>query len=214
MALASLPLECACGAVHWVAREVSGTRGNHVVCYCDDCQSFAHALGNAERVLDANGGSEIFQVSPARIEFGAGREHLACLRLAPGGLLRWYASCCRTPIGNTLASRQVPFVGLVLRSADSESEQRARVAALGPVLGRFNARFAVGDRSRLDAHERVPVALFVRLLRITVGARLRGEHARSPFFTAAGATVAVPHVLTAEELASARAAIAPPTARG
>jgi hypothetical protein len=200
--------------VHWVAREVSGSRGNHVVCYCDDCQAFVHALGSAPRVLDANGGSEIFQISPARIEFRAGSEHLACLRLTPGGLLRWYTSCCSTPVGNTLASRQVPFVGLVLSRAVGEPERRARDAALGPVRGAFNARFAIGDRSRLAAYERVPVALFARLLRIMVGARLRGDHARSPFFTAAGEPIAKPRVLTAEELAAARAALGSPTERG
>ena len=210
MALANLPLECACGAVHWVAREVSGRLGNHVVCYCDDCQAFAHALGSAPRVLDANGGSEIFQISPARVEFRAGGEQLACLRLTPDGLLRWYTSCCRTPVGNTLASRQVPFVGLVLSRAGGEPERRARDSALGPVRGAFNARFAIGDRSRLVADDRVPVALFARLLRIMVGARLRGDHARSPFFTAAGESKAQPRVLTAEELAAAKA----PTARG
>jgi hypothetical protein len=203
-------MQCACGAVRWAVRDVSGDRGNRVFCYCDDCQAFAHALGTAERVLDANGGTDVFQVSPARVELRAGREHLACLRLKPGGLLRWYTDCCRTPVGNTFASRQVPFVGLVLGRADAEPERRARDAALGPVRGRFNARFAVGDRSRLDAHGRVPPPLFVRLLRIMVGARLRGDHTRSPFFAATGQPVAVPHVLTGAELAAARA----PTARG
>jgi hypothetical protein len=214
VALASLPLECACGAVHWVAREVSGDRGNHVVCYCDDCQAFAYALGSAERVLDANGGSEIFQISPARIEFRTGSEKLACLRLRPNGLLRWYTSCCRTPVGNTLAARQVPFVGLVLRRAAGEPERRARDAALGPVRGAFNAQFAVGDRSRLVAYPRVPVALFGRLFRIMAAARLRGEHARSPFFAASGEPVASPHVLTDDELAAARAPLALTTAPG
>jgi hypothetical protein len=210
VALASLPFECACGAVRWIARDVSGRRGNHVVCYCDDCQAFAHALGSPERVLDANGGSEIFQVSPARIEFATGRDQLACLRLTGKGLLRWYTRCCRTPVGNTLAARQVPFVGLVLRRAGGEAEQRARAAALGPVRGAFHARFAVGDRIALAAYDRVPVALFARLLRILVAARLRGEHARSPFFAADGEPAAAPHVLTPDELAAARA----PTARG
>lgn len=213
MALATLPLECACGAVHWIAREVSADRGNHVVCYCDDCQAFAHALGCADRVLDANGASEIFQISPARIELRAGGDRLACLRLRPNGLLRWYTSCCHTPVGNTLASRQVPFVGLVLRRAEGEPERRARAAALGPVRGAFNARFAVGDRTHLAAHDGVPVPLYTRLLRIVVGARLRGEHRRSPFFGANGEPVAKPRVLTDEELAAARASLAPPTAR-
>jgi Family of unknown function (DUF6151) len=214
MALANLPLACACGAVHWVAREVSASRDNHAVCYCDDCQAFAHALDCADRVLDANGGSEVLQISPARIEFRAGGERLACLRLRPKGLLRWHTSCCRTPVGNTLASRQVPFVGLVLRRADGEPERRARDAVLGPVRGAFHARFAVGDRSGLATHQGVPVALYARLFRMMVVGRLRGDHARSPFFTASGEPIAEPRVLTDDELAAARAPLALPTARG
>jgi hypothetical protein len=136
------------------------------------------------------------------------------LALRPNGLLRWYTSCCRTPVGNTLASRQVPFVGLVLRRPGGEPERRAREAALGPVRGAFNAKFAIGDRSRLVAHERVPVSLYTRLLRIMIAARLHGEHVRSPFFRTNGDPVAPPHVLTADELAAARAPIALPTARG
>src|SRR5262245_25612243 len=96
-----LAIRCDCGAVRGVARGVSGERGNRVVCYCDDCQSFAHVLERSEDTLDAHGGTEIFQMSPAQLEFTAGADRLACLRLTPKGLLRWYASCCRTPIGNT-----------------------------------------------------------------------------------------------------------------
>ena len=39
---ADLPIRCACGAVAGVLRAVSSRRGNRLVCYCDDCQSFAH----------------------------------------------------------------------------------------------------------------------------------------------------------------------------
>src|SRR5688572_12534539 len=103
---ADLPVRCSCGTLRAVVRGASGGRGNHVVCYCDDCQSFAHFLERADDTLDAHGGTEIYQMSPARLEIIDGADRLACVRLAPKGLLRWYAACCRTPIGNTLASRQ------------------------------------------------------------------------------------------------------------
>ena len=196
---ADLPVRCSCGVLRGVARGVSGDRGNHIVCYCDDCQSFAHFLERAEETLDAHGGSEIFQMSPARLEITAGADRLACMRLTPGGLLRWYAGCCRTPIGNTLASRQVPFVGLVLACVDHTSRE-----ALGPIRAHLNARFAKG---RLEhASNRVPAAILLRLLRISLAARLRGDHRRSPFFEATtGAPISPPRVLTAAELAAVRA---------
>ena len=104
------------------------------------------------------------------------------MRLTPGGLVRWYADCCRTPIGNTLATRQVPFVGLIHACMESEVNGRSRDQALGPVRARVNARFAKGDRSELDAHDRSPPGPILRFMRILLLARLRGDQKRSPFF--------------------------------
>jgi hypothetical protein len=178
----------------WTARRVAPSHGTHLICHCDDCQAFAHELGRAAEFLDPNGGTEAYQTSPARIEFSAGADRLACLRLSPNGLLRWYASCCRTPIANTLPSRQLPFVALI-QPRVAEPDRRARDAALGPVQARLFKRFAVGDRERLDAHDRVPAWVFARLFRLVLAARLRGDHARSPFFAADGAPVATPQAV-------------------
>ncbi len=202
-----LLVRCSCGAVRGVARGVSGERGNRIVCHCDDCQSFAHFLEGADQILDAHGGTDIFQMSPARLEITQGVGHLACMRLKPGGLLRWYADCCRTPIGNTLAWRQAPFVGLIHSCTDHASDGRSRDEVLGPVRARVQARFAKGDRAQLDAHDRAPAALFLRVLTIILMARLRGDHARSPFFDPqTGEPIAPPRVLTGDELRAVEAA--------
>jgi len=196
-------IRCTCGALRGILHGVSGNQGNRIVCYCDDCQSFAHFLGGAENVLDAHGGTDIFQISPARIELTSGVEHLACMSLKPGGLIRWYADCCRTPIGNTLAMRQVPFVGLI----HSCTPVPSRDEVFGPVRARIQARFAKGDRSRLEAHDRAPASVILRFTWRILGARLRGDHARSPFFDPrTGALVRTPHVLTSEELRAVEAA--------
>ena len=57
-------------------------------------------------------------------------------------------------------------------------------APIGPVRSRIYARYAIGDRTRLDAHEGLPLRLFSRVLPILARARLRGDHAQSPFFDA------------------------------
>jgi hypothetical protein len=201
-----LPIRCDCGELRGVLRGVSAGRGNRIVCYCDDCQSFAHFLGGAERTLDSHGGTDIFQLSPARLEITKGADRLACMRLRPNGLLRWYASCCHTPIGNTLASRQIPFVGLIHRCVDHAADGRPRDEVLGPTRARVQARFAKGDRSSLDAHDRGPLSLFVRFGAVLLAARLRGDHARSPFFRATGEPTATPRVLTPDELRAVEAA--------
>ncbi len=201
-----LPIRCACGKLRGILRGASGERGNRLVCYCDDCQSFAHALGHADEILDENGGSDIFQTSPSRLEIHAGAEQLACLSLRKGGLTRWYADCCKTPIGNTLASAQVPFVGLLHNCIDHSAPGHGREEVLGPVRSRVNARFARGNRDKLEASDRTPVSMLLRFARMLIMGRLRGEHSPSPFFDAAtGERSVAPRVLGAEELRAAEA---------
>lgn len=201
-----LAIQCSCGALRGGARGLCGRVGHRVVCYCDDCQCFAHFLGRASDVLDAHGGTDIFQVTPARVALSEGRAQLACMRLTPKGLLRWYAGCCRTPIGSTLATRQVPFVGLVhacLRLGGGGSLD----AALGPVRARVFGRFAKGDPAGLGASQGAPLPLLLRPLRLFVAARLRGDHRRSPFFDPeSGEPRVAPHVLGADELRRVRSA--------
>ncbi len=49
---------CRCGEVRGIVTDASPHTANRVVCYCDDCQAFAHRLGRAD-LLDAHGGSDI-----------------------------------------------------------------------------------------------------------------------------------------------------------
>lgn len=201
-------IRCSCGALRGVAHGVSASSGNRTVCYCDDCQSFPHFLERADEVLDANGGSDIFQTSPARIEFTQGADQLACVRLTAGGLLRWHTACCKTAIGNTPASNGIPFVGLIHTCMDHVADGRSRDEALGPIRNRVNARFAKGDLSGVEASQKAAsFSMLSRLLPLIVMGRLRGEHKHSPFFDpVTGAPRATPRVLTSEELRSVEAA--------
>ncbi len=122
------------------------------------------------------------------------------MRLKPKGIVRWYSSCCRTPIGNTLATPKLPFVGLVHRCIRTDSDD-ARERALGPVRGGVHGRFAKGDRTAVDAHDKAPLSLLLRFMGLMLGARLRGEHRKNPLFDpGTGALVVAPKVLTREEL--------------
>lgn len=176
-----LLIECECGSTRGIARGLSRRTGSHRICYCGDCQAFAHFLGNPRAILDEHGGTEIFQTSPARLEISEGLDRLRCMRLTPKGTLRWYASCCRTPVANTANVWQMPFVGVFTRFLAEESTER-REELLGPV-GRDNARLvkaALGDVAANDGM--FSPASFWRLVITVLRARSRGDHKRSPFF--------------------------------
>ncbi|MEQ8484600.1 MAG: DUF6151 family protein [Pseudomonadales bacterium] len=180
-------IRCRCGTLTGALTAPSWT--NRVICYCDDCQAFAEALGHAEAILDARGGSDILQTAPRHVCFSGGREHLACLRLKPNGLLRWYADCCRTPIANTPANPKFHFVGLLHNCLEANLD-----AAFGPPRMRAHTAFARGEPK---PSQQMPAARMARIGGAVFWARLTGRYRQTPFFDAAGNPVAAPTLVSA-----------------
>ena len=106
-----VPLQCQCGHVRGLARDVTPTAGFRFVCYCENCQAFARFLQRPD-VLDTAGGTDIFQMAAGRVTLTAGTDAVRCLRFS-NKVLRWYAHCCRTPIANTAVSPRFPVVALI-----------------------------------------------------------------------------------------------------
>lgn len=189
-----LPLRCRCGTVRGVARDTAPSTTNHCFCYCDDCQAFVHFLGRADDIFDAHGGTEITQMSQANVGFTAGMDKIAAMRLTPKGLIRWYASCCGTPIGNTLGTSAMPFIGVIQAFIDAPS------AALGPIRGRGWAKSAKGGRDSVPKDGLPDVVMLARVLGKLLKWRLRGDHKRSALFEAAtGRPFVEPRVLAEGE---------------
>jgi hypothetical protein len=134
-----IELRCRCGEVRGTVKDASPRTVNRIVCYCDDCQAFAHQLGRAD-LLNAKGGSDIVQFAPANLSFTQGHHRIVGLRLKPNGLYRWYASCCNTPVGNTLTPR-IPFVGLLVPAFNESRLDDAVGAPSGAIFGKY----AVGE---------------------------------------------------------------------
>ncbi len=122
------------------------------------------------------------------------------MRLTSRGLLRWYAGCCRTPLGNTLPMPSVPFVGVIHACIEGGADSIG--LALGPVRARVWGKFAKGDTSGLDKlYASAPLPMVLRVGGLLLKWRLRGDHKRSPFFDAATREPRVaPHVLSPDEL--------------
>ncbi|HEX2559803.1 DUF6151 family protein [Phenylobacterium sp.] len=187
-------LQCRCGTLRGQLTDIRGA--NHAVCYCRSCQAFAHFLGREAEVLDPLGATTVIQTSPSKVVFTQGADQLACMRLTEKGLLRWYAACCRTPVGNTLATPKVSFVGLV-HNVLEDAGQPSLDQAFGSVKARVNV-----DGAR-TANKPKPVGLGPAILWFLangVGARFTGAWRRTPFFrTETGEPVAQPQVLSPEE---------------
>ena len=116
------------------ASKVSPSAGFRLVCYCTDCQAFARFLERPD-VLDAAGGTDIFQMPAGRVTFSAGADAVRCISFS-GRVLRWYTECCRTPIANTAAGRRFPIVALIHSFMDQAFLEdlaggRSRDAVLG-----------------------------------------------------------------------------------
>src|SRR5215471_18387734 len=109
-------VRCRCGQVRGVVTDPSPRTVNRMVCYCDDCQAYAHQIGRAD-LLNRSGGSDSIQIAPAALRFTR-QDQIEGLRLTPKRLYRWYAKCCNTPVGNT-RTPTLPFVSMLVQSFDA-----------------------------------------------------------------------------------------------
>lgn len=182
-------LRCRCGVIQGDvdSRQVY----IRAVCYCKDCQAYARFLGSQDDVLNERGGTEVVALLPSSVQFTAGSEKLACMSLTDKGILRWYASCCQTPLGNTPRDRRIAYVGLVR-------------TCLPDLDGSFGSvRIAISTGSARGAVAATPIATglgIVRIIRKVAWARLSGKYRKNPFFEAdSGAPIRVPRVLAAAE---------------
>jgi hypothetical protein len=189
------PLQCTCGTLKGYVSHPE--RVNRAVCYCKDCQAFAHFLGRADEILDAKGGTDVIQTVPANVTFTEGQQVLACMRLSPKGLVRWYARCCNTPVGNTLANYRVSFIGLIHPCL--QNPNRSLDDSFGPVR---MWSFTKGAKGTVKSAPVATIAGILRFVTMLMRARINGAYKRTPFFSAdTGAPVAVPKILSPRERA-------------
>lgn len=184
-------VSCKCGTLKGVLHDCSTKTGSHVLCYCKDCQAGARFL-DATHILDEFGGTDIFQTVPSHVEITQGQENLACFRLSPKGLMRWYATCCNTPMFNTLGSPKLSFVGLATAVIEGDEYK----SLIGPVIAVNSAENAQGASGDLKSFGFKSAGFHI--LKRHIGAKLRRNRS-NPFFDGAGNPVVIPRILTLEE---------------
>ena len=194
--MTDLPIQCACGSVRGTLCEVSPDTVQHYVCHCDDCRAFIRHIDRAGDLLTEHGGTAVIHSTPARYTLTEGRDQLAAVRLSPKGLLRFYASCCNTPLGSVLEKPGIPLVSIARVALPADAS-----AHIGASRG-VNARFAIGDRSTLDAAERLPLSVLPATLCRLMLQKLQGQAYPSTFHEADGRPILEPTVLSAGQRAA------------
>lgn len=198
-----IELECRCGAVHGLARDVAGDTVNRVTCLCADCQTFAHHLGRAD-LLDAHGGSDIIQMAPDSISFDRGTDKIAALRLGPKGPYRWYATCCKTPLGNTLKP-SLPFIGILPELFKEAREPKRREEVFGPTRASIHGKDAIGEPPPGSTQRNI--GFLLHTISTILGWKFRGRAWPHPYFDKATGEPKFPvTILSREERDAARSA--------
>lgn len=194
------PISCSCGKLKGRLEQTQNV--NRGLCYCADCQAFARFLKRDTEILDESGGTDIVQTVPKNLSFTEGLEHLACMRLSPKGLLRWYAACCNTPIGNTPPNFKLSFVGVIHNclAADPISLDQA----FGPKRMQLNTESALGQPKpkSFGLLHAIP-----RIAGMLIKARLDGSYKRTPFFTDSGEPIVPARVLSLQEREALKPAV-------
>lgn len=203
--MADMNIQCTCGELQGTAADVGPTKGVRVMCYCRDCASFGWFVDRADELLDAYGGTDIYQLWHSRVSITSGADKLACMRLSEKGLLRWYTSCCRTPVANTMANPKVPFVGLISAVWDPSLDASGQNALLGQTRAVNGPGYPAPDGSRADV-PRFPIGTFVASFANVGKGVLRKAYQPSPFFAAgADGPIVTPTVLSQDERHALRA---------
>jgi hypothetical protein len=142
-------------------------------------------------LLDERGGTEVIQLARARLEITEGADQIRCVRLSKKGMHRWYAQCCRTPLGNTIP--WVPFVGLV-RSA-FEVPHADDASTFGTVLSSW-VRAAVGGP---PAGAGLTLGGLVHVTSLLASWALHGLGHPTPYFDRKNRPTVTPQILTVAE---------------
>lgn len=164
---APLNFSCSCGQLQGHIAPQAIRSGHHLVCFCRDCRAAELYFGQPD---PAPGPVNLFQTTPDAITIRSGAQNLGLFRLGPRGAMRWYATCCDTPIFNTTPRAKFPFAGI--RVATLATPER-----VGPV--KTQAYILQPDGT--TKHKGVPRMAWGVGTRM-LASRLSGRWRQTPFF--------------------------------
>lgn len=182
----TLGFACTCGRLRGQITDVSSSAYTNIICHCADCRSaYTHlGLADPEKV-------GLLQTTQDRVKITQGGENLRVFRLSAKGGLRWYATCCDTPLFFTPLKGRLVHVSVNTDRLDDPS-------AVGKVIAEGFIPGPGGKTSNKGLGRMVG-----RIVTRMAAKNLSGEWRDTPFFDDDGAPVRDPKVLTREERAAA-----------
>lgn len=185
----NMKFSCRCGNLRGEIERPEELRGLRIICMCKDCQKYAHTLGNTENILDKNGGLEVVPVFPKLLKISSGNDYLKSLKLtAETKTFRWYASCCNSPLANSLSGKE-GYIGLITQRLSPKDRE-----SLGPVFARANGESGIPPIPE-GTSKKFPVKwIFVTIYLIARG-YLKGWKKPHPFFDENNKPFAEPEII-------------------
>ena len=182
----TLGFACTCGRLRGHVEDVSPAAYTHIVCHCGDCRSaYTHlGLADPEKV-------GILQTTQDRVKIDEGGENLRVFRHTERGALRWFATCCDTPLFYTPLKARLVHVGLNTDRLDDAS-----------AIGKVRAEGFIRAKDGKTRHKGA-IGMVGRMVSRMAAKNLNGEWRDTPFFAEDGRPVVTPKVLSREERAAA-----------
>lgn len=194
----NLKLRCECGEVRGRLLVKSLEEGNNITCMCDDCQSFAHYLEKGQTILNENGGTPIFQVTPNKVEITKGKDKLTCMQLGPKGIKRWYTSCCKTPVANTLSAKMA-FNGIFHQMIDFNSMAPEVAQSMSRFRNHCMGHFGKGELPA-NTSKKFPLGLTLKIMGTLLKGKVLKTYQPNAFFDIeTGRPIQNPIIITKEE---------------
>jgi hypothetical protein len=186
----TLGFACICGQLRGELYDISPAAYTRILCHCADCRSaYTHlGLADPEKV-------DILQTTQDRVRIQQGGENLRVFRHTPRGALRWYATCCGTPLFHTPLRQRLVHVGMNADRLDQPDD-----------VGRIMAETFIPGPGGKQTHKGM-VRMVSRMVSRMAAKNLSGEWRGTPFFGDDGAPAREPKLLTREERAAALMAV-------
>ncbi|SFJ50797.1 DUF6151 family protein [Jannaschia pohangensis] len=186
MAGETLDFACTCGELRGQITDAGPAAFTHIVCHCKDCRAAYTHLGHADPKKVG-----ILQTTQDRVKITQGGENLRVFRHTPKGALRWYATCCDTPLFYTPLKGRLVHVGM-------NTDRLTDPAAIGPHVAEAFIPKPGGKQGNKGLG-----TMLTRMVSRMAAKNISGEWRDTPFFDDTGAPAVAPKVLSREERAAA-----------